>query len=146
MEREQAKAMAQRFVDALHKLEKGSEADVDEIVSLFAGNARLTNAALKGRELSGQDGTREFWTEYRKTFGEAYSEFSHVLADEQAAGLFWTTKGTGNDGQPLAYDGVSLLEWSEDGKIGFFRGYYDTRQLNQGLGIDEAPARARGES
>jgi len=33
------------------------------------------------------------------------------------------------DGQPVKYDGVSLLEYDEEGLILFFRGYYDTRDL-----------------
>lgn len=142
MEQEQAKSLAHRFIDALHTLEGGSEGDVGDMVTLFADDARLTNAAIAGKELTGTEGVREFWTEYRKTFGDVRSEFSHVIVDGNAAGLFWRTEGTGADGKPLGYDGVSLLEWSDDGKIKFFRGYYDTRELSRELGVETAPARA----
>lgn len=140
MEQDQAKDLAHRFIDALHKLEDGSEADADEMVSLFGEDARLTNAAMAGKELTGVDGARRFWSEYRRSFGQVRSEFSHVIVDANAAGLFWTTEGSGNDGQRVHYDGVSLLEWSGDGKIGFFRGYYDTRELSRELGIDQRAA------
>ncbi len=139
MDQQQVQQLAQQFIDALHTLEAGSADDTADIVALFADDARLTNAAMDGKELTGQDGVTKFWTEYRRTFGEAHSEFSHVLADESAAGLFWRTEGTGNDGQPIGYDGVSLLEMNDEGKISFFRGYYDTRKLSQEVGVDQQP-------
>ncbi len=143
MELELARDIAHRFIDALHKLEGGSEADVEEMLGLYAEDARLTNAALAGKELTGVDGARQFWTEYRRSFGEVRSEFSHVIVDANAAGLFWTTEGRGSDDKPLRYDGVSLLEWSENGKIRFFRGYYDTRELSRELGIEQRTAPQR---
>ncbi|HZB96954.1 MAG TPA: nuclear transport factor 2 family protein [Herpetosiphonaceae bacterium] len=142
MEREKAKQLTHQFIDALHRLEAGSGSDVEDIVSLFGSEARLTNAALHGKELTGQDGAREFWSEYRRTFGQARSEFSHVIVDEHASALFWRTEGTGQDDRRLAYDGVSLLEWSDDGKITFFRGYYDTGELSREVGIDQQPGRS----
>ncbi|HSH83001.1 MAG TPA: nuclear transport factor 2 family protein [Herpetosiphonaceae bacterium] len=143
MELEHAKGIAHRFIHALHTLEGGSEADVEEMVGLYAEDARLTNAALAGKELTGTEGARQFWSEYRKSFGEVRSEFSHVIVDANAAGLFWTTEGSGSDGKSLRYDGVSLLEWSENGKIRFFRGYYDTRELSRELGIEQRTAPQR---
>lgn len=137
MDQAQAQHMAQQFIDALHTLEGGTADDTGDIVALFSDDARLTNAALEGKELTGKDGVLKFWTDYRRSFGDIRSEFSHVIANEDAAGLFWRSEGTGKDGQPMGYDGVSLLEWSDDGKIGFFRGYYDTRKLSEEIGIDQ---------
>jgi ketosteroid isomerase-like protein len=136
MERQQVQQLAQQFIDALHTLEQGNVQDVDQLVALFGDDARVLNAALKlaGQERIGQDGARQFWTEYRRTFGEAYSEFYQVTVNDEAAGLFWTTKGTGNDGQPMQYDGVSLLVFDDSGKITLFRGYYDTRELSREVG------------
>jgi len=138
MDQQQAHKLAQQFIDALHKLEQGNVEDVDDLVALYSDDARLINAALKlaGEERNGQDGAREFWTDYRRTFGEAYSDFYQVTANEESAGLFWTTKGTGNDGQPMEYDGVSLLVFNEQGKIKLFRGYYDTRELSRAVGVE----------
>jgi ketosteroid isomerase-like protein len=137
MDQAQAQQMAQQFIDALHTLESGSADDTADIVALFADDARLTNAALDGKELTGKDGVQKFWTDYRRSFGEIRSEFSHVIANEDAAGLFWRSEGSGKDGQAIGYDGVSLLVWSDDGKIGFFQGYYDTRKLGEEIGIDQ---------
>jgi ketosteroid isomerase-like protein len=129
---QERQTLARQFIDALHRLE-GDERDLDGIVGLFADDARLTNAALAlvGEERTGKDGIRKFWEEYRGTFERARSEFHQVTHNEQAAGLFWTTTGTGNDGQQIAYDGASLLIFGQDGKIAQFRGYYDTLQITR---------------
>jgi len=123
--------LAQQFIDALHALEKGTEEHVAPLAKLFADDARITNAALQlvDKEETGRDGATHFWTEYKATLGECFSTFHHVTIDENAAGLFWTTEGNGPDGNGVKYDGVSLLEFDSDGKIKFFRGYYDTRDL-----------------
>ena len=141
MDQQQVQQLAQQFIDALHTLEQGDVQDVDQLVGLYSDEARLVNAALKlaGQERTGQDGARQFWTEYRRTFGEAFSEFYQVTVNDQAAGLFWTTKGTGNDGQPMEYDGVSLLVFDDQGKIKLFRGYYDTRELSREVGANPQP-------
>ena len=145
MDQQQARTLAQQFIDALHKLEQGNEQDVGDIVSLYSDDARLVNSALKlaGQERTGQQGAREFWTEYRRTFGDAYSDFFQVTTNAESAGLFWTTKGTGNDGQPLEYDGVSLLVFNQDGKIALFRGYYDTREISRAVGVETQPSQNR---
>ena len=123
--------LAQQFIDALRNLEKGRENDVAALVELFSDNARITNAALQlvDKEEIGRNGATHFWTEYKKTLGDCFSTFHHVTNDDDAAGLFWTTEGTGPDGNGVKYDGVSLLEFDAEGKITFFRGYYDTRDL-----------------
>jgi ketosteroid isomerase-like protein len=98
---------------------------------LFNGDATLTNAALEhgGKEVNGRDNILQFWVQYKQELGNARSKFHHVTTSENAAGLFWTTEGTGPDGQPLRYHGATLLEFDEMGLIKFFRGYYDTREL-----------------
>lgn len=128
----QQQTLAQQFIDALHALEAQGPAQIDGIVQLFADDAQLTNAALArtGNNYSGRDGIRTFWEEYRKTFGDVFSQFHHVTSSDEAAGLFWTTEGTYPDGAPLRYDGVSLLVFNEQGKIVNFRGYYDTREVD----------------
>ncbi|HEY0734906.1 MAG TPA: nuclear transport factor 2 family protein [Herpetosiphonaceae bacterium] len=145
MDQQQVQQLAQQFIDALHALEQGDVGNVDQLAGMYSDDARLVNAALKlaGQERTGQDGARQFWTEYRRTFGEARSDFYQVTVNEQAAGLFWTTKGTGNDGQPMEYDGVSLLVFDDQGKIKLFRGYYDTRELSREVGANLQPGSKR---
>ena len=140
-----AKENAQTFINALHALEQASgdaTHEVDAITALYATNARLTNAALKlvGEEKAGTDAIRTFWADYKKTLGQAYSDFHHVAASDNAAGLFWVTKGTSPNGQADAihYDGSTLLEFDDSGKITFFQGYYDTAQLNRQMGLEKS--------
>lgn len=123
--------LAQQFIDALHALEKGDESQIAPLVALFSDDTRITNAALRlvGKEEVGRDGATYFWSEYKKTLGGCFSTFHHVTVDASSAGLFWTTEGNGLDGSGVKYDGVSLLEFGDDGRISFFRGYYDTRDL-----------------
>lgn len=144
MDQQRSQQLAQQFIDALHILEHGSADDVDAIVALFSDDAKLINAALKlaGEERRGTEGARTFWSEYRRTFGDAHSEFFQITANDESAGLFWTTKGTGNDGQPMEYDGVSLLVFDDAGKITLFRGYYDTRELSREVGASGQPHNA----
>ncbi len=51
------------------------------------------NVSVPG-SFRGHDGLREFWTEYRKTFGEMKSTFRNVFATEERVALEWTTEGT----------------------------------------------------
>ena len=127
----QIEGVAQQFIDALHGLEQGGEDEAHQITLLFRDDATLTNSALdlRGVEITGRDEILRFWIEYKQTLGGAYSEFHHITTSEYSAGLFWTTKGQSPDGQDISYHGATLLEWDDTGRIRFFRGYYDTRQL-----------------
>lgn len=122
--------IGQQFIDALHKLEQGSENDTDDIVELFDEQAMLINSALKlsDKPMQGRDDIKTFWQDYRRHFQQAESEFYRVTSGDGSIGLFWTTKGVRRDGQPINYDGASLLVINDD-RITEFRGYYDTRSL-----------------
>ena len=125
------KSQAQTFIDALHKLEQGDAGDVAAVVALYADDATLNNSALdsKNAEMKGIDQITKFWTEYKETLGDVFSKFHHVTTDENSAGLFWTTQGKNPAGDEVHYHGATLLQFNGDGKIEFFRGYYDTREL-----------------
>lgn len=131
METTQTQAKAQEFIDALHALEQGSVEHVAPLVALYAPDATLRNSALdnKGTEMKGTEQITQFWSEYKETLGEIFSKFHHVTVSDQAAGLFWTTTGRNPAGDEVNYHGSTLLQFDEDGKIAFFRGYYDTREL-----------------
>ena len=121
---------AQTFIDALHALEKGddAQASAQSLAQHFADNATLTNAALElaARKVEGREAIATFWQEYKATLGESFSEFSHVMEDADSAGLFWTTQSDG----ATKYHGATLLQFDANGQIEFFRGYYDTRELD----------------
>ena len=125
------KSQAQTFIDALHALEQGTTDDVAALAALYAEGATINNSALDGKnaEMKGTEQITKFWTEYKETLGEIFSKFHHVTASDDAAGLFWTTEGTNPAGDTVHYHGSTLLQFDGDGKIEFFRGYYDTREL-----------------
>jgi steroid delta-isomerase-like uncharacterized protein len=118
--------VADNFVEALWKLEE--DRDVEPLVALHTEDCEVGNVAVP-RTFEGLDGLREFWTNYRKTFGEMKSEFRNVFATDGRAALEWTTTGTSN-GHSVEYGGVSILEIEGD-KVKRFMAYFDPRSLTQ---------------
>ena len=122
--------IAKRFIEALGKLEAGRE--LEELVRLFAPDAEVGNVVSPDK-FRGQEGAREFWgAKYRDTFGEVRSTFRNIFAAGDRVALEWTTEGTANDGTPLKYDGVSILE-IDGGQIKRFRAYFDAGALGRQL-------------
>jgi ketosteroid isomerase-like protein len=119
-----SKEVADSFVEALRKLEE--DRDVEALVKIHTEDCEVGNVSVPG-SFKGQDGLREFWTEYRKTFGEIKSTFRNVFATEEGAALEWTTEGT-SDGDSVSYAGVSILEIEGD-KVRRFMAYFDTRDF-----------------
>jgi ketosteroid isomerase-like protein len=119
-----SKEVADNFVEALRKLEE--DRDVEALVKIHTEDCEVGNVSVPG-SFKGQDGLREFWTEYRKTFGEIKSTFRNVFATEEGAALEWTTEGT-SDGESVSYAGVSILEIEGD-KVRRFMAYFDTRDF-----------------
>ena len=122
----------QAFVDALSALEQNR--DLEPITALFAPECEIGNI-VSPRQFSGPDGARAFWETYRASFGDVQSTFRNVIAGDGHAALEWTTSGTSVQGLPIAYSGVSILEFA-DGQISRFWAYFDPgalgRQLEQG--------------
>ena len=131
MEAAQIEARAKEFIDALHILEEGSDQDASALAEMYTEDATLTNSALdlKGTQVKGRDAILAFWIEYKAQLGQAHSHFHHITTSDTAAGLFWTTEGQSPAGEAINYHGVSLLQFNQEGLIEFFRGYYDTREL-----------------
>jgi limonene-1,2-epoxide hydrolase len=123
-----SKQVAERFVEALRKLEE--DRDVEPLAEIHTDDCEVGNVSVP-ETFTGQDGLREFWTEYRKTFGEMKSTFRNVFADDGRAALEWTTTGDSN-GDSVSYDGVSILEIEGD-KVRRFMAYFDTRRLTHQL-------------
>jgi ketosteroid isomerase-like protein len=65
-----SKEVADRFVEALRKLEE--DRDVEALVEVHTDDCDVGNVAVP-KTFSGHDGLREFWTSYRDTFGEDVS-------------------------------------------------------------------------
>jgi ketosteroid isomerase-like protein len=75
-----SKEVADDFVEALRKLEE--DRDVEALVEIHTEDCEVGNVAVS-KTFRGHDGLREFWTEYRKTFGEMKSSFRNVFATEK---------------------------------------------------------------
>jgi steroid delta-isomerase-like uncharacterized protein len=120
-----SKEVAADFVEALRKLEE--DRDVEALVEIHTEDCEVGNVAVS-QTFRGHDGLREFWTEYRKAFGEMKTTFRNVFATKEGAALEWTTEGT-SDGDTVSYDGVSILE-IEGGKVRRFMAYFDSRDLS----------------
>jgi steroid delta-isomerase-like uncharacterized protein len=127
------------FIAALRKLEASRE--MDAVVSTFAEDCELGNAATP-KSFSGREGAREFWRQYRDTFGEMKSTFRNVIATENRAALEWATEGTIHAGAVVSYEGVSILEL-EGGAIKRFHAYFDSKELS-GQVVKEVKAWAVG--
>ena len=120
--------IAKKFVEALGRLE--AERDLEAITALFAEESEIGNV-VSPEKFRGPAGARDFWgSKYRDTFGEVRSTFRNVFAAGNRAALEWTTEGTANDGTPVAYDGVSILE-TEGGRITRFCAYFDAGRLGR---------------
>jgi len=126
----QQQGMADRFVRALAQLEAGRE--IEPLIALYADDAAVGNVNVP-EQFHGSDGARQFWTEYRGTFDTMKSEFRNIITTSERVALEWTTRGTSVEGNPVAYDGVSILEIAGD-KITRFRAYFDPRSLGRQIG------------
>jgi ketosteroid isomerase-like protein len=122
--------LAGRFIEALGRLE--AERDLEAITALFTDESEIGNVTSP-EKFHGREGAREFWgAKYRDTFGVVKSTFRNVFANETLITLEWTTEGTGADGSPVSYDGVSILE-TDGERITRFRAYFDAGSLGRQL-------------
>jgi ketosteroid isomerase-like protein len=130
---------AQRFVDALAKLEQSG--DVESIVSLFSDDAQVSNVASQ-RVFSGRDGARQFWKEYKGTLARVKSTFRNMIESADRVALEWETQGTAHNGAAVSYEGVSIIEWDGD-QIRRFYAYFNpgllTREMVQGTAQRSEP-------
>jgi ketosteroid isomerase-like protein len=131
MDQEQAKTLAARFIGQLHRVEDGDAAGVDSLVAMFSDDAHLSNPIIgrQGGDRAGREAIAQFWRNYQASFGEIHSEFYDVTASDHSAGLFWRSTGKGAGGQPLDYEGVSLLTFDDNGRISRFKGYFDSEKV-----------------
>ena len=119
--------LAERFVEALGRLEAARE--VEPLAALFAEECEVGNV-VSPEKFEGREGARQFWTKYRDTFGEVRSTFRNRVATETRAALEWTTVGYSAGGAPVAYEGVSILEF-EQGLVTRFRAYFNAEDLSR---------------
>ncbi len=128
-----AQNLSEKFINALNDLEANK--NVEGIVEMFADDCEIGNVTLT-ETMNGTDGAREFWTDYRDTFGEVKSEFKNKILSENVSALEWTTVGTSMEGHQINYEGVSIIELNGD-KIKRFFAYFNPAKLGHQI-MDEA--------
>lgn len=126
--------LAERFIAALRRLE--ADRELEPIVSLFADDCQLGNV-VTAEVFHGREGARQFWANYRDTFGRVESKFRNRIAAGGRVALEWVTEATGKDDRPVTYEGVSILEVSGD-RISRFHAYFDPAKLGRQVGVGAA--------
>ena len=126
---------AQRFVDALAKLEENG--DLDSLLELFSDDAQVSNVASR-RTFHGKDGARSFWREYKGMLRQVKSTFRNMIEAGDRVALEWESSGTAHNGAAVDYEGVSIIEWDGE-RISRFYAYFDPRVLGQELSHGNAP-------
>ena len=117
---------AEQFIAALRRVEDAS--DMSAMRPLHAADAEISNVAMTEPD-RGPDGAERFWTKYRESFTRVHSEFRNVVESDRAALLEWTTTVTTAVGVDTVYDGVSVFEVGDDGRITRFRAYFNPNAL-----------------
>jgi len=125
---------AQRFVDALTRLEENG--DVEPLLELFSEDAQVSNVASR-RTFHGRDGARDFWREYKGMLRQVKSTFRNMIEAGDRVALEWESSGTAHNGAAVDYEGVSIIEWDGD-RISRFYAYFDPRVL--GLELSQGTA------
>jgi ketosteroid isomerase-like protein len=126
-----AENRASAFAEALQTFEQ--DRDLDAFARVFAPDAELLRPEQRAGE-QGEDGVRAFWQQYLDQFASIRSEFSRVVEAGQLGELEWTSKGSLGGGTEVEYEGVSLLEFDDQGRVSRFATYYDTAALAHRLG------------
>ncbi|MCY1083142.1 nuclear transport factor 2 family protein [Archangium lansingense] len=126
---------AQRFVDALARLEENG--DVEPLLELFGDDAQVSNVAAR-RTFHGKDGARYFWREYKGMLRQVKSTFRNMIEAGDRVALEWESSGTAHNGAAVDYEGVSIIEWDGE-RISRFYAYFDPRVLGQELSLGTAP-------
>jgi len=128
MEDRNIRGRVEEFIGALHRVEREGEAAVDDLVALFAPDARIVNSMTRRAqdEPRGREAIRGFWSDYAAMLRGSESRFAHVTVGDGVAGLFWTTHGSSSQ-----YDGATLLEFDATGHIALLRGYFDPEEFRE---------------
>jgi len=126
---------AQRFVDALTRLEESGE--LEDLLALFGEDAQVSNV-VSHRTFSGREGARQFWSEYKGMLQQVKSTFRNMIESGDRVALEWESSGTAHNGAAVDYEGVSIIEWDGD-VISRFYAYFDPRLLGHELSQGSAP-------
>lgn len=119
--------ISETFMQALQQTEQTK--DASQLIGLFADEAEISNLSLK-EPMRGKEGVREFWQNYLHQFDHIRSEFTEVSEMDGKAFLEWKAQGALRGGQPISYEGVTILKIEQD-HIQRFYSYYDSAAFIQ---------------
>ena len=109
-----------------------------------ASSTRIARSATSARHGTfAAPKAREFWEAYRHWFGGIESTLRNVIVSDCRAALECTTTGSSASGDPIAYDGVSILEMT-NGRITRCRAYFDPGGLGEQMHLANAGAAELG--
>ncbi len=128
--------LADRFIEALLSLE--SSGNPDPLITLFTADAEIGNVVAP-EKFHGSEGAREFWTKYRGAFENLQSTFRNRIVAGDRIALEWSTQGASGTGNPVEYEGVSILEVKGD-RISRFHAYFDPAALGRQMEIPDTKA------
>jgi hypothetical protein len=115
-------SLGERFATALQRMEQTRE--VEALAALFSDQATLRRIPQL-HTYCGHDDVRTFWRHYVGFFAEIETTFTNLLDLGDRAVLEWCSRGRLRNGHPVAYEGVSIVEADDDGRVICFRTYYD---------------------
>lgn len=127
---------AQTFIDALRAIEE--HRDFSAMLALYDEDSETQNAN-DPRPHRGREGAERFWRAYRAAFSTVRSDIRTVVEDDAHAVLEWTSHGESAHGAPFEYEGVSVVDFSDEG-IRRFRAYFDPSRMMQALSGSLTPA------
>ncbi len=110
--------------------------DPGAMVALYSDESTLWKPSLQHPK-EGVEGAQSFWQEYLAPFARIHSSFNNVI--ENGDGdivLEWVGEGELEGGGPIRYTGVSLVRMLE-GKVKYFRTYYDSAAFLMGKSVNE---------
>ena len=125
MDLENQPATTQRFVEALHTLER--DGDTDALSSMTAADAEIISIDGHGVR-RGPDGMAALFSQYRAQFDRLETEFTQVTGTDERAALEWRTEGTLSDGRAVTYTGVTVIDLAGD-ELSGVRVCYDSAAL-----------------
>ncbi len=115
---------AQALAHPLQRIEE--DGDIERFVTeTHARDARLSHAE-QSQELSGLDGTREFWPGHRSQFSSIRSRFDRVAQREHLRVLEWLVPVRERPEEISSTRGVSVLAFDGGGRVKRFATYFDT--------------------
>jgi ketosteroid isomerase-like protein len=117
-----ASRSAETFMRELQNAEASGQ--VDGLAALFTDECELENLAA-AKPVKGRAAAHQFWKNYCTAFQQIHSEFTRVIEHDHTVVLEWEARGTLQDGHPIQYRGVSILDFDGE-QVRRFQTYYDS--------------------